>query len=337
MLVRRNGGLRLSHYGEAVQRSRVGLAAWLCVLIAAYVGLLWLVYQLFVHTARGHYVEAAALAGNTIGEQRVADVVLQVLNVVSVASLAAATAVIGFIALVRRRVVLAFAAVVLIAGANLTTQILKYGELSRPDLGFDPAPGTANSFPSGHTTVAASVAVALVLVLPPRLRGTAALLGSAYAAITGVATLSAGWHRPSDAVGAFLVVGGWAAGAALLLVLAQRSDARAASRDSHPVAVSLLLATGAGLLVIGLSALYLTNEVIPTAIGDLSMRRLMVAYAGSAAGIAGTMALVMAGSLLTMHRVVPRYLRAPKPDRILPRIGRQRTGGSPATAPLPRD
>lgn len=305
----------MSGYLEAVQRSRYGLAAWLSVLTAAYVGLLYLVYEIFVHTERGHYVEATALAGNTIGEQRISDGVLQVLDAVSLASLAAATAAIGFIALVRRRIALAFAAVVLIAGSNLTTQILKHGELSRPDFGFDPSWGHANSLPSGHATVAASVAVALVLVLPPRLRGTAALVGAAYAATTGVATLSAGWHRPSDAVGAFLVVGGWAAGVALLLVLAQRRDARATSHDAHPLAVSLLLATGAGLLVIGVSALYLTNQVIPTPIDELSRQRLFVAYAGSAAGIAGTMALVMAISLATLHRVVPRYLRAPRPRR----------------------
>jgi membrane-associated phospholipid phosphatase len=302
----------LSDYLEAVQRSRYGLAAWLGLLAAAYVGLLYLVYEAFVHTQRGHYVEAAALAGNTIGEQRIADGVLQVLNIVSLASLAAATAAIGFIALVRRRIALAFAAVVLIAGSNLTTQILKHGELSRPEYGFDPSWGHANSLPSGHATVAASVAVALVLVLPPRLRGTAALVGAAYAALTGVATLSAGWHRPSDAVGAFLVVGGWAAGVAMLLVLAQRRDARATTADAHPLAVTLLLAVGAGLLVIGLSALYLTNQVIPAPIEDLSRQRLFVAYAGSAAGIAGTMAMVMAISLATLHRVVPRFLRAPR-------------------------
>ncbi|WP_460526199.1 phosphatase PAP2 family protein [Flindersiella endophytica] len=312
-----------------MQRSRFGLAAWLMLLTAAYVGLLYLVYRGFVHTERGHYVEATALAGNTIGEARISHGVLQVLNAVSVASLAAATAAIGFIALVRRRIVLAIAAVVLIGGSNLTTQVLKYGELWRPEYGFDPSSGSANSLPSGHATVAASVAVALVLVLPPRLRGTAALFGAAYAGITGVATLSAGWHRPSDAIAAYLVVGGWAAGVALLLVLAQRSDARATSHDAHPVAVSLLLATGAGLVVIGLSALYLTNEVIPTPIDELSRQRLFVAYAGSAAGIAGTMAIVMAISLATLHRVVPRFLRAPKQRR-------SGQAAAPAGSPIPR-
>ena len=44
----------------------------------------------------------------------------------------------------------------------------------RPDLGVDPERAAAgNSLPSGHTTIAASVAVALVLVVPSKARGPA--------------------------------------------------------------------------------------------------------------------------------------------------------------------
>ena len=95
--------------------------------------------------------------------------------------------------------------------------------LDRPYLGVDPQRIEAgNSLPSGHTTVAASVAVALVFVLPPRARGFAAVVGAGYTALVGVATMSAGWHRPSDSVAALLVVGGWAAAAGLALMIAAR-------------------------------------------------------------------------------------------------------------------
>jgi len=65
------------------------------------------------------------------------------------------------LALVRRRFDLALAAVALIGGANVTTQILKYDLFTRPDLSQGP-----NSLPSGHTTVALSIALAAVIVAP---------------------------------------------------------------------------------------------------------------------------------------------------------------------------
>ena len=112
---------------------------------------------------------------------------------------------------------------VLIAGANLTVELLKR-YLDRPNLGIDPErAGAGNSFPSGHTAIAASVAVAFVLVLPPKARGAGAVIGTFYAALVGVFTMSAGWHRPSDAVGALLIVGVWAALAGILLRVLRRA------------------------------------------------------------------------------------------------------------------
>src|SRR5207245_1071112 len=101
----------------------------------------------------------------------------------------------------------AVGAVLLIVGANLTTQLLK-SVLVRPVLGIDPERAAAgNSLPSGHTTIAASVAVAVLLVVPAAVRGVSAVVGAVLTAAAGVATLSAGWHRSSDAVAALLVVG----------------------------------------------------------------------------------------------------------------------------------
>ncbi len=166
--------------------------------------------------------------------------------------------------------------------------------------------GAPNSMPSGHMTVAASVVVATVLVLPPRLRGTVALLGAAYAALTGIATLSAGWHRPSDAVAAVLVVGAWGAAAGFLLVLAGAPDEAGDARDAHPYAVAALALIGVGLLLAGGAALGLTDQGRATAPVDLGRARLATAYAGSASGVAGATCLVVALVLATVHRVVPR-------------------------------
>jgi membrane-associated phospholipid phosphatase len=306
-------------------RARGWLVPWLLVAVAGQVAAYEVVRQVFVGTARGQLLDTAAISGNTIGHRHIDGLVDTVLSAVTVALLVVATIVIGFIALIRGRVVLAVVATLLVVGANLTTQLLK-AVTDRPDYGVDLARAAAgNSLPSGHTTLAASVAVALVLVLPARLRGAAGLLGAGYAALAGVATLSAGWHRPSDAVAALLVVGAWAAGAGLVLVAAQRPDADGPAGRPHRFSLVALVVAGSVLLAAATAALVATDRALSTPVELLSHGRLLTAYAGGAAGIAGTAGLVMALVLATAHLTVP--------DRGLPRwSGRSAgpAGGRPA-------
>ncbi|KOX13466.1 membrane-associated phospholipid phosphatase [Micromonospora profundi] len=281
-------------------------AVWLVVLALVQAAAFLAVWRVAVHTGIGQWVDTVALTGNQIGQDRIDGPVDRLLNAMSVVSLLAATAMIGFIALIRGRIALAVTATLLIAGANVTTQLLKYG-LARPDYGIDPErAGVGNSLPSGHTAVAASVALALMLVLPRKVRAAGAFIGATYAAAAGVATLSAGWHRPSDAVAAYLVVGVWAALAGLVLLVTQREQAEVAPGDAHRVASAVLGVAGVlALIVCGLALAWLVGlrDTWPT---ELSRRPLFVAYAGSAAGIAGTMAVVMALVLTVVHRLVPR-------------------------------
>ncbi|MEH0935313.1 phosphatase PAP2 family protein [Micromonospora psammae] len=282
-------------------------AVWMVVLGLTQAAAFVVLWRFAMHTGTGQWLDTVALTGNRIGQDRIDGLVNRVLNAMSVVSLLAATATIGFIALIRGRKALAVAATLLIAGANVTTQLLKYG-LGRPDFGIDPDRVYAgNSLPSGHTTVAASVAVALILVLPARVRALGAFLGAAYAAVAGVATLSAGWHRPSDAVAAFLVVGGWAALAGFLLLVFQREQAQVSSEEAHRVAAAVLGVGGLlAVLASGLAlASLLDQQQVPA--DELSRRPLFIGYAGSAAGIAGTMGVVAALVLVSVHRLVPRW------------------------------
>ncbi|MEO3743119.1 phosphatase PAP2 family protein [Plantactinospora sp. B5E13] len=294
-------------------RKTVLTAGWLGLSTLLQVVVLVAVWWFAVRTEHGQLLDTIALTGNSIGQHRIVGVVGGVLNAVSLLSLLAATVVIGFIALIRGRIGLAVVTIVLIAGANLTTQALKY-VIERPDFGIDPERAAAgNSLPSGHTTVAASVAIALVMVLPPRLRGLGALLGAGYAAAAGVATLSAGWHRPSDAVAALLVVGAWGSLASLVLLLVQGDTVQVEPGDGHLVVRNVLAIGGLVLVVAAAVAIGWTDGERMTPIEEFGRRRLLVAYAGSAAGIAGTAALVMALVLRTVHRVVPRRINRPDP------------------------
>jgi membrane-associated phospholipid phosphatase len=127
----------------------------------------------------------------------------------------------------RRREVIA--AAVVVCGANLTTQLLKttleHVRYKAFEHGVElPWP---NSFPSGHTTAAASIAVALLLVTPAAHRLAAATVGAAITAAVGFSVIVLGWHYPSDVLGGLLVVGAW--GLAALAWLRSR-----AARDRAP-------------------------------------------------------------------------------------------------------
>jgi membrane-associated phospholipid phosphatase len=284
--------------------TKIGWVATLVVLAFVQAAAFVEVWRFFVGTGRGQALDTISLTGNTIGQARIDGLVGTVLNAISVLSLAVATAVIVFIALIRRRVAVAVVAAGLIAAANVTAQLLKYG-LDRPALGVDRYRSLAeNSLPSGHTAVAASVAVALVLVLPPTVRGWGGLVATGYAALVGVATLSAGWHRPSDAVAALLLVGAWSAVAGVVLLLAQRSAGGSVDK-AHWLVAGVLVVAGFGLLVVAAVAFGLTEQVAAVPPTELSRRRLFAAYAGGAAGIAGIASLVMAAVLGSVHQVVP--------------------------------
>ena len=132
----------------------------------------------------------------------------------------------------RRREVIA--AIVIVSGANLSTQILKtaleHARWKAFEHGIElPWP---NSFPSGHTTAAASIAVALLLVAPAAYRARAAVAGTFLVAAVAISTVVLGWHYPSDVLGGLLVVGTW--GFAALAYLRLRGDRDPAPKtDEH--------------------------------------------------------------------------------------------------------
>jgi membrane-associated phospholipid phosphatase len=114
------------------------------------------------------------------------------------------------IALLRGRPRSALAAVLVVVGANVTTQLLKV-LLAHPrvKLAISGDPFEPNTFPSGHTTAAASIAVAYAFVLPAALRNLTLTLGAAFALAMGSSVVVIGWHYPSDVLGAYLVVACW--------------------------------------------------------------------------------------------------------------------------------
>ena len=113
------------------------------------------------------------------------------------------------VALARRRGWRALAVACLLAVTGVTTQVLKHA-LAQPRLEhWLPEQVASNSWPSGHSTAAMTLALCAILVAPPALRAAAAKLGGAFAVGVGYAVLVLGWHYPSDVLGGFLVAGLW--------------------------------------------------------------------------------------------------------------------------------
>ena len=143
--------------------------------------------------------------------------------------LAALAAAVGLKRGKRRELV---AALVVIAGANLTTQLLKV-LVSHPRvreiLGSE---GFAwDGFPSGHTTAICSIVVGFLFVVPVSWRPLVALFGACLVVAVGGAVVVLHWHFPSDVVGGILVVGAWAF-AALAGLRATESPETASRRAS---------------------------------------------------------------------------------------------------------
>jgi hypothetical protein len=189
----------------------------LMVLVAACVAAVIVLYLVFVRTEHGQIIDNKPVRQRTVVDQDTLDVANRVLETITFSSLALAAGALVFVALIRERLLLAFAVGTAILGANVTSELLKRVVLERPAL-IDTARAYANTYPSGHATVAMSLAVGAVLVVPRRMRAAAAVAGGAYAAAVSSAILVTARHRPSDVAAAAFVAVGWGAAVAAVLV-----------------------------------------------------------------------------------------------------------------------
>jgi hypothetical protein len=146
-----------------------------------------------------------------------------------------------------------------LVGANACTQLLKPGlaDLRIIDVGSMSRIYTG-SWPSGHATASMSLALCLILVVGPRLRPVAALVGAAYAIGVGYALVALGWHLPSDVLGGYLVAASFTLlGAAALAALETRRPVPAAPRAGPPATIPWTGAAASAAVLAALAALVL--------------------------------------------------------------------------------
>jgi membrane-associated phospholipid phosphatase len=114
------------------------------------------------------------------------------------------------IALARQRPRLALALAVVLTLAPLSAELLK-PLLAHPHVSIGFTHIGAASFPSGHSTAAAILAIGAVLVAPRRARPLVATLAASVALAVGAALLIRSWHMPSDVLGGYLLALAWGA------------------------------------------------------------------------------------------------------------------------------
>ena len=202
---------------EQVERTRFPLHPALFFLTAG-VAILGLIstYLYFVRTTTGQYIDESALVEAAAAKRWVGDQVSHFLDALPVSSVVIGAVIVLIVTIWRRRWLAAGVAVLAMVGANLSTQFLKATLPDRPDRGVPTL--DLNSLPSGHSTLAASSAVAVFLVVSPRWRPFVAFVGGSYAVVSGTSTLINQWHRPADVLAAYLMVGAWSAIAGWLIM-----------------------------------------------------------------------------------------------------------------------
>jgi membrane-associated phospholipid phosphatase len=283
------------------QAGRRATFQWVLLLAAGCVAEFGLVVAVFVRTVWGQQTDDSSLAGSVLGRARIISELQHILNLVSVSALVLTAVLVTALGALRRRPDLAVVSVGVLATTNFATRYLKHDLLHRPDLGVDGSTSyVGNTLPSGHTTVAMSVSIALLIVVPPATQWLVAVLGAIGSAGMGVATLSAGWHRPSDAIAAYFVVGACTSALVLVLLLLDRRRAGPVRRHAQVTTTSICLAV---LGVLGLLAGAISWATANSDAVDPGRQHLFAAYAGGVAAIAGTAFLVMAALLLVADRI----------------------------------
>lgn len=235
----------------------------------------------FVWTPLGQELENAALRGAdqvlrenlTEAQERLARITIW--------SLAGVTALVGLVSLVRKNFVFAVVNAGIIGVSLGVTQVLKRFILPRPYLIEASDKFIHNSFPSGHTTIAMAVFLALLIVSAWRFRALMLFLFTPYVGGIGAWTLAAKWHRFSDTLGANAIL--LAVACCASVWLAQNGYLREVPRKGNWFRVLMLSAVVYAFLQTSArqpSALYATGTLLliiaPYIIATLAIATLLV-------------------------------------------------------------
>jgi membrane-associated phospholipid phosphatase len=162
-------------------------------------------YVTVVSTSRGHQLDDDAYFGRKALSRKVVNLDSRLLDHVTKAMLLVAAVILLVIAAARRCTLVGVIAVVGFGCAVIGAEVFKHSLPWRalvPDDSLLERDLRMESYPSGHATIGTSLALSLLLVSPSRWRPWLAVAAGCMSATFATGVLFAGWHRPSDALGA---------------------------------------------------------------------------------------------------------------------------------------
>ena len=168
-----------------------------------------LTYVIFALTPWGRQFDLLAMKGSRTAGFRVRHADLVLLEIMSSVTIALALLVLVLVAGARGRWQLGLRATIAVAGALATTEVLKFVLPSRQFWNGQWRWLSIGSFPSGHSVIVASLALAALSISSEPWRRIVAGPLAAWTAVATTATLTVGWHRPSDVIGSFFLATAW--------------------------------------------------------------------------------------------------------------------------------
>jgi hypothetical protein len=234
--------MRMSDRDDWSIQGRLLLGALICAV------LLIVGYFVLVSTPWGHQLDDDAFFGRQALNRKIIRLDFYILDLVTKAVLLLSVAIVLVIAAVRRCTFVGVVAVVgfgcAVVGAEVLKHKLPWHALVPSDAmlekGFQ-----AGTYPSGHATIGASLALSLLLVSSSRWRPWLAVAAGCFTTAFATGVLFAGWHRPSDALGA-LAWSGFCMMVAAACAVKLRGQPRPAI--AHP-AYAVFGSLGLGILV----------------------------------------------------------------------------------------
>jgi PAP2 superfamily len=250
-------------------------------------------YFLLVHTAPGQRLDDAAYHGAVnSGSQHFRFIDAQLRRIDERSLKLTMVAMFG-IGLLRGRPLLGLGGAVVAGGPVAAGHVLRYHILNHPP--FVVGSGIDKTFPSDHAAAAAGIAMALVLVSPPWLRGVVAIAGGVFAAAVAAQVQVIGWHRASDCIGACLIAFVFASGVAGILAWARPGRARKKWRHWW----ALVVMTATTIIALTLGALSARQGIGPAG-STPSAAVEHHAYLASVQATIGLVALLLAALLLLL-------------------------------------
>jgi PAP2 superfamily len=205
-------------------------------------------YFVLVATPWGHRFDDQAFFGREALSQKVVDWDYHLLAHVSKKALLCAAILMIAVGVLRRCTLVGVIASVGFGSAVLGAEFLKKMFPWHALADYDrllPREFKHGTYPSGHATIGTSLALGLLMVSSSRWRPWLAVAAGCFSATFSTGVLFAGWHRPSDALGA-LAWSGFCMSLAAAIAVRLRGGPRPAIPHAHR---ALFGSVGLGILV----------------------------------------------------------------------------------------